>query len=73
MLRETRYRRSEAKKAGPCFGMYAVPEAMADEAINDELDGQEHEQRYGVLTVGDAVRVRWRPYALDDEVDRKRE
>ncbi|SJX60402.1 uncharacterized protein SRS1_11716 [Sporisorium reilianum f. sp. reilianum] len=51
-------------RAGPCFGMYAIPLPLG--AASGEKGA------YGRLETGDAVRVRWRPYELDDEPDRKR-
>ncbi|CCF54092.1 hypothetical protein NDA11_006486 [Ustilago hordei] len=45
-------------RAGPCFGMYAIPLPL-DEGL------------YGGLNKGDKIRVRWRPYELDDEPDRQ--
>lgn len=51
-------------RAGPCFGMYAIPLPLSR--------ASERERVYGHLQTGDAVRVRWRPYELDDEPDRKR-
>ena len=48
-------------RAGPCFGMYAVPLP-----VNGE-------EAYGELRRGDRIRVRWRPYETDDEPDRQRD
>lgn len=42
---------------GPCFGMYAVPLPVS----------HGEEVSYGRLSLGDRVRVRWRPYGADDE------
>ncbi|KAJ9476802.1 MOSC domain-containing protein [Pseudozyma hubeiensis] len=50
-------------RAGPCFGMYAIPLPLGDS------DG---EGRYGGFVKGDAIRVRWRPFETDDEPDRQR-
>jgi uncharacterized protein len=44
-----------------CFGMYAVP-LPPHGSLSD----------YGIVRVGDAVDVRWRPFALDDEEHRPR-
>ncbi|EST09978.1 MOSC, N-terminal beta barrel [Kalmanozyma brasiliensis GHG001] len=49
-------------RAGPCFGMYAIPLP---------LSSGESGESYGELKVGDGIRVRWRPYELDDEPNRK--
>ncbi len=51
-------------RAGPCFGMYAIPLPLGR--------GDGEEGRYGELKRGDRIRVRWRPYELDDEPDRQR-
>lgn len=44
-------------RAGPCFGMYAIPLPLDTSA-------------YGELSTGDSVKVRWRPFSTDDEPDR---
>lgn len=58
ILRETRSRISQPgikKRPSPCFGMYSIPEEPSNGFVR--------------IKVGDPVRVRWRPYALDDEVE----
>lgn len=57
LLRKSRFRISQTEGPGgkgPCFGMYGVPEKSGSE--------------YTSISVGDSVRVRWRPFHLDDEV-----
>lgn len=54
-------------RAGPCFGMYAVPLPLS-RVGNGEGEGV----KYGALKKGDAIRVRWRPFELDDEPERQR-
>jgi hypothetical protein len=57
-LRHHRLRHAQPgikKRGGPCFGMYSIPEQI-------------QHQTYTTIRVGDAVRVRWRPFDLDDEV-----
>lgn len=49
-------------RAGPCFGMYAIPLPLQVEQPGE----------YGDLKTGDTIKVRWRPYALDDEPDRQK-
>lgn len=58
-------------RAGPCFGMYAIPLPLQPE----DSEGSEKEQgeTYGGLNKGDTIRVRWRPYELDDEPDRQKD
>ncbi|KIS71935.1 uncharacterized protein UMAG_00362 [Mycosarcoma maydis] len=50
-------------RAGPCFGMYAIPLPLGRDV--------EDKDKYGGLVKGDAIRVRWRPFELDDEPDRQ--
>jgi uncharacterized protein YcbX len=58
LLRQSRYRvkkaEGESGRKGPCFGIYGVPERI--------------KESYTSISVGDRVRVRWRPLHLDDEV-----
>ncbi|UZJ52482.1 hypothetical protein CBS101457_001802 [Exobasidium rhododendri] len=58
LLRKSRFRvkkaEGESGRQGPCFGIYGIPEKSG--------------QDYTSISVGDRVRVRWRPLHLDDEV-----
>lgn len=47
-------------RAGPCFGMYAIPLPLK-------------ERGYGTVSKNSKIRVRWRPFALDDEPDREKQ
>ncbi len=53
-------------RAGPCFGMYAIPLPLRVEG-EDEGKGE----LYGGLKRAIKLRVRWRPFELDDEPDRE--
>lgn len=46
----------------PCFGIYAIPLPLSN---------PDEEERYGGFKEGDKIKVRWRPFALDDEPDRQ--
>ncbi|SPO20943.1 uncharacterized protein UTRI_00420 [Ustilago trichophora] len=60
-------------RAGPCFGMYAVPLPLSREGRGESEGEKEGEGvKYGALKKGDAIRVRWRPFELDDEPERRR-
>lgn len=53
-------------RPGPCFGMYAIPLPLP--LANPH---EPNPPTYGQLNTADHIRVRWRPYHLDDEPDRK--
>ncbi|SNX81678.1 uncharacterized protein MEPE_00383 [Melanopsichium pennsylvanicum] len=52
-------------RAGPCFGMYAIPLPLSR---NEECQ----DANYGRFKLGDQIKVRWRPFDLDDEPERLR-
>lgn len=53
-------------RSGPCFGMYAIPLPLTL-SNNPTKNGP-----YGALNTGDRIKVRWRPFELDDEPEREK-